>query len=205
MTTPAEIFATSIRGATSKPTDVTDPTILTRNDANDYFTSVLQSRNVTPDQLIALASRSLDDEARILTPRYDDGVVGQSNIAPDTNPNPGPDGLRPVLPRGDDLEGRDPIISQSSRDVTPDQLEARDDADLITALLKSRAVIPKHEIEARSKIGNAFKEFFTSTLPKILKSILRRDLSLDQLVVARGGMEYLITPPNSRKVRRELE
>jgi hypothetical protein len=165
MTTPAEIFATSIRGATSKPTDVTDPTILTRNDANDYFTSVLQSRNVTPDQLIALASRSLDDEARILTPRYDDGVVGQSNIAPDTNPNPGPDGLRPVLPRSDDLEGRDQIISQS----------ARDDADLITALLKSRAVIPKHEIEARFKVTDKITDMIITYVRKLLFSEMFKD------------------------------
>jgi len=87
MTTLAKILATSIRDATSQLTDATNPSaIMTRNDANDYFTALLRSRDVTPDQLIALGTRSFDDEARILTSRSEDdgaGRPGFSNMASD--------------------------------------------------------------------------------------------------------------------------
>jgi|SRR6267142_2253860 len=191
MTTLAKILATSIRDATSKLTDAINPsTVLTRNDANDYFTALLRSRDITPGQLIALGSRSFDDEARILTSRYEDGVAGFSNMAPDLDPDV-------HLPRADDLvtemqarswldnpDGSHPTISQSARDLTPDQLAARDDADLLTALLNSRDVIPEHEIEARSKIGDEFKNFFTKIIPAVLNHVYRPSSS------AKNGRSY---------------
>ena len=158
---------------------------LTRNDANDIFAALLRSRDVTPDQLIALASlksRSFDDEAEILnsflTSRSEDGSAWFRHQTSQMARDLGPD-VSPYHAHGDELvtemqarswlDNRHLTVSQSIRDVTLGQLAARDNPDDFLPAL--RDVIPKQKIEARSKAGNAIKKFFTKTLTKTLKKV----------------------------------
>jgi hypothetical protein len=112
------------------------------------FAAHLQFRDVTLEQLIAIASRSFDDEAQFLNgplpSRSEDGGASLSNMAPDLDPKVHP-------PRSEDrvtemVQARKDIIR---RDLTPDHPVARGGMGM-DAVMNSRNVSPEpHRIEAR--------------------------------------------------------